>query len=63
MVKTKLFVANYGYQKEHKNVDDLVNEFLERNKGIEVVDVKLSTSNDSYAVLYHALLIYKEPAN
>lgn len=59
MLKTKLFICNQTYKP--KPIDESINEFLAEREGVEIVDVKLTATKDSYNDVHHALLIYKEP--
>ena len=59
MLKTKLFMCNQTYKPVP--IDESINEFLSEREGVEVVDIKLTTSKDSHLDVHHALLIYREP--
>lgn len=65
MIKVKQFLkikeSNYGLPK----LDEEINEWLEKNKNIEIIDIKYQTSIDNrgltvVTVLASALIIYKE---
>lgn len=67
MIRTKLLDVQYGFT-DYKDIDDLINEFIEENPQIEIIDIKyqsnISAMADSgvSATYYHtsALIIYKE---
>lgn len=67
MVRTKLLDVEYGFT-NYKDIDELINEFIEENPQIEIIDIKyqsnISAVADSgvSATYYHtsALIIYKE---
>ena len=67
MIKTKYLVTSQSFL-DTKEIDDLINDFLEENPSIEVIDIKYQ-SNVSAVVdggvsgTYYnnsALIIYKE---
>lgn len=67
MIKTKYLVTSQSFL-DTKEIDDLINDFLEENSDIEVIDIKYQ-SNVSAVVdggisgTYYnnsALIIYKE---
>lgn len=67
MIRTKLLDVQYGFT-DYKDIDGLINEFIEENPQIEIIDIKyqsnISAMADSgvSATYYHtsALIIYKE---
>lgn len=67
MIRTKLLDVKYGFT-DYKDIDDLINEFIEENPQIGIIDIKyqsnISAVADSgvSATYYHtsALIIYKE---
>lgn len=67
MIRTKLLDVKYGFT-NYKDIDELINEFIEENPQIEIIDIKyqsnISAMADSgvSATYYHtsALIIYKE---
>lgn len=67
MIRTKLLDVKYGFT-NYKDIDELINEFIEENPQIEIIDIKyqsnISAVADSgvSATYYHtsALIIYKE---
>lgn len=68
MIRTKFLEMAYGLH-EFEGIDDLINEFLAENQGIEVVDIKFQSNVSAVAdsgvsgTYWHtsALIIYKEP--
>lgn len=70
MIKTKYLVTSQSFL-DTKEIDDLINDFLEENTDIEVIDIKYQ-SNVSAVVdsgisgTYYnnsALIIYREKEN
>lgn len=70
MIKTKYLVTSQSFL-DAKEIDDLINDFLEENSDIEVIDIKYQ-SNVSAVVdsgvsgTYYnnsALIIYREKEN
>lgn len=70
MIKTKYLVTSQSFL-DTKEIDDLINDFLEENPDIEVIDIKYQ-SNVSAVVdggisgTYYnnsALIIYREKEN
>lgn len=67
MIRTKLLDVQYGFT-DCKDIDDLINEFIEENPQIEIIDIKYQSNISSVAdggvsaTYYHtsALIIYKE---
>lgn len=67
MIRTKLLDVKYGFT-NYKDIDELINEFIEENPQIEIIDIKyqsnISAVADSgvSATYYHtsALIIYKD---
>lgn len=67
MIRTKLLDVKYGFT-DYKDIDELINEFIEENPRIKIIDIKyqsnISAMADSgvSATYYHtsALIIYKE---
>ena len=47
---------------ENIELDDYINEFLEKNPGIELIDIKYNTFLDTYhnIIMSFALVIYKD---
>ena len=70
MIRTKWLDVKYGFT-DYKDIDDLINEFIEENPQIKIIDIKyqsnISAVADSgvSATYYHtsALIIYKEIGN
>lgn len=68
MIRTKFLEVAYGLH-EFTEIDDIINEFLAENQGIEVVDIKFQSNVSAVAdsgvsgTYCHtsALIIYKEP--
>lgn len=67
MIRTKLLDVKYGFT-DYKDIDELINEFIEENPQIEIIDIKYQSNISSVAdsgvsdTYYHtsALIIYKE---
>ena len=67
MIRTKWLDVKYGFT-DYKDIDDLINEFIEENPQIEIIDIKYQSNISSVAdsgvsaTYYHtsALIIYKE---
>lgn len=66
MIKTKLFQGYLtepkvkGMPREFVDVDEEINFFLEENKKVEVVDIKLTSVVVEGEIYNRALLVYKE---
>lgn len=66
MIRTHEIVTdNLGFR--CKNIDELIKEFLSKNKAIELVDIKyqVSTYKAGYDAIHRtsALIIYKEKSD
>ena len=60
-VKTKEFILKGGYFSEN-TIDDIINEFLEKNGDVDIIDIKYTSGYfDSNEFYVRALLIYREP--
>lgn len=63
MIRVKGLVEKCN-DKPHKAIDELINDFLEENKNIELIDIKYQSSasaeSDVYGYDTSALIIYKE---
>ena len=67
MIRTKWLDVKYGFT-DYKEIDDLINGFIEENPQIEIVDIKYQSNISGVAdsgvsaTYYHtsALVIYKE---
>ena len=67
MIRTKWLDVKYGFT-DYKDIDDLINGFIEENPQIEIIDIKYQSNISSVAdsgvsaTYYHtsALVIYKE---
>lgn len=67
MIKTKYLVTSQSFL-DTKEIDDLINDFLEENPSIEVIDIKYQSNVSAVAdggvsgTYYNnsALIIYKE---
>lgn len=67
MIKTKYLVTSQSFD-DTKEIDDLINDFLEENPSIEVIDIKYQSNVSAVAdsgvsgTYYNnsALIIYKE---
>lgn len=67
MIKTKYLVTSQSFD-DTKEIDDLINDFLEENPSIEVIDIKYQSNVSAVAdggvsATYYndsALIIYKE---
>ena len=67
MIRTKLLDVKYGFT-NYKDIDELINEFIEENPQIEIIDIKYQSNilamadSGVSATYYHtsALIIYKE---
>lgn len=66
MLKTKLFQGylierkEKGFPRDFVDVDEEINFFLDENKKVEVVDIKLTSVVVEGEIFNRALLIYKE---
>lgn len=67
MIRTKWLDVKYGFT-DYKDIDELINEFIEENPQIKIIDIKyqsnISSAADSgvSATYCHtsALIVYKE---
>lgn len=67
MIKTKYLVTSQSFL-DTKDIDDLINDFLEENTSIEIIDIKYQSNVSAVAdggvsgTYYNnsALIIYKE---
>lgn len=67
MIRTKRLDVKYGFT-DYKDIDDLINEFIEENPQIEIIDIKYQSNVSAVAdsgvsaTYYHtsALIVYKE---
>lgn len=67
MIKTKYLVTSQSFL-DTKDIDDLINDFLEENTSIEIIDIKYQSNISAVAdsgvsATYFnnsALIIYKE---
>lgn len=67
MIRTKWLDVKYGFT-DYKDIDDLINGFIEENPQIEIIDIKYQSNVSSVAdsgvsaTYYHtsALIVYKE---
>lgn len=70
MIKTKYLVTSQSFL-DTKEIDDLINDFLEENPDIEVIDIKYQSNVSAVAdggvsATYFnnsALIIYREKEN
>lgn len=70
MIKTKYLVTSQSFL-DTEEIDELINDFLEENPGIEVIDIKYQSNVSAVAdsgvsATYtnnSALIIYKEEEN
>lgn len=70
MIKTKYLVTSQSFL-DTKEIDDLINDFLEENPSIEVIDIKYQSNVSAVAdggvsgTYYNnsALIIYREKEN
>lgn len=70
MIKTKYLVTSQSFL-DTKEIDDLINDFLEENTDIEVIDIKYQSNVSAVAdggvsgTYYNnsALIIYREKEN
>lgn len=70
MIKTKYLVTSQSFL-DTKEIDDLINDFLEENPDIEVIDIKYQSNVSAVAdggvsgTYYNnsALIIYREKEN
>lgn len=70
MIKTKYLVTSQSFL-DTKEIDDLINDFLEENPNIEVIDIKYQSNVSAVAdggvsgTYYNnsALIIYREKEN
>lgn len=70
MIKTKYLVTSQSFL-DTKEIDDLINDFLEENTDIEVIDIKYQSNISAVAdggvsgTYYNnsALIIYREKEN
>lgn len=70
MIKTKYLVTSQSFL-DTKEIDDLINDFLEENPDIEVIDIKYQSNISAVAdggvsgTYYNnsALIIYREKEN
>ena len=44
MIRTKLLDVQYGFT-DYKDIDDLINEFIEENPQIEIIDIKYQSKS------------------
>ena len=67
MIRTKWLEVKYGFT-DYKDIDDLINGFIEENPQIEIIDIKYQSNFSSVAdsgvsaTYCHtsALIVYKE---
>lgn len=70
MIKTKYLVTSQSFL-DTKEIDDLINDFLEENPSIEVIDIKYQSNVSAVAdggvsgTYYNnsALIIYRDKEN
>lgn len=68
MIKTKYLVTEQDFFTNTKEIDELINHFIENNPDIEIIDIKYQSNVSAVAdsgvsaEYYHtsALIIYKE---
>lgn len=68
MIKTKYLVTEQDFFTNTKEIDELINHFIENNPDIEIIDIKYQSNVSAVADSgvsaehYHtsALIIYKE---
>ncbi|UVY22223.1 MAG: Sporulation protein [Bacteriophage sp.] len=67
MIRTKWLDVKYGFT-DYKDIDELINEFIEENPQIKIIDIKYQSNISSVAdsgvsaTYCHtsALIVYKE---
>ncbi|MDG3132292.1 sporulation protein Cse60 [Streptococcus suis] len=65
MIKTKFLEETCNFV-DSQSIDELINDFIQKNKHIEIVDIKFQSSlfyvqeTDATAYYSSALILYKE---